>query len=353
MSTSGNNRALATIEGQTHTLVPSYSVSEIQQIATVIFDGGMFGMKSIPQVMTLLLVAQAEGIHPVNALREYHVIEGKPSLKADAMLARHQRSGGKVNWLKRTDTEVTAHFVGPLGEAKITWDQKRATQAQLWAKANFQKHPLQMLAARCVSEGVRAVNPAAIQGFYTPEEVQFFDDGQKQSYNPAERAAPTAAPDTRPEFEEVQPAAPVAAAPKLPRADDLKPPVYADKPQNGKYPVLTESDYIGLLYQFRRVGGASWQEAKKKLDANMLKTVNAQIRAGNLHIPKEEAHPRHLPESVAADWMATYFETKDHANWGEQLPFSLDDAARFIRGEWDSETGDLGEPIDMTNPTTT
>lgn len=346
-----HQKGLAVMDPQHSSLVPQYSLGELERVATVIYDGGMFGMKSIPQVMTLLLVAQAEGMHPVNALREFHVIEGKPSLKADAMLARHQRSGGKVNWITRSDACVEAEFIGPLGTAKIRWDQERATRAKLWGKDNFQKHPLQMLAARCVSEGVRAVNPAAIQGFYTPEEVQFFDDGQKSTYNPTERKQPAKAQDTRPEFEEVKEE---QAVPQYPAAPELAPPIDKPAQSNSKYAELDEVDYAGLLYQFRRVSGATWAEAQKKLDASMLKSVNARIASGSLRIPKDQARPRHLPVNVAAEWLATYLDKETHENWGgEDPPFSVEDAKRFVRGEWDDEVGDLGPAVDMDIVTTT
>lgn len=161
-----------------------FTIADMWQMSQAFAKSGMFGIRNPEQALSLLLIAQAEGIHPAKAMMEYHVIENKPSLKADAMLARHQRSGGKVSWIARADEKVTALFAGPLGEVEITWDKARAVKAGLWDKANFKKHPTQMLAARCISEGVRAVNPAAIQGFYAPEEVQFFEDSAPAS--PAE-----------------------------------------------------------------------------------------------------------------------------------------------------------------------
>lgn len=42
-------------------------------------------------------------------------------------------------------------------------------------KDNYKKFPRQMLRARVISEGVRAVYPGVLQGMYTPEEVQEFE----------------------------------------------------------------------------------------------------------------------------------------------------------------------------------
>ena len=111
------------------------------------------------------------------AARDYHIIEGKPSLKADAMLARFQQSGGKVGWVTMTDDAVVGVFSHPQGgEVTIDWTMARAKTAQLGGKGNWLKYPRQMLRARVISEGIRATYPACCVGVYTPEEVADFDD---------------------------------------------------------------------------------------------------------------------------------------------------------------------------------
>jgi hypothetical protein len=62
------------------------------------------------------------------------------------------------------------------------WDSERVKKAGLGG--NHNKYPLQMKAARCISEGVRASFPACLCGFYTPEEVQDFDTPKRQKENP-------------------------------------------------------------------------------------------------------------------------------------------------------------------------
>jgi hypothetical protein len=52
---------------------------------------------------------------------------------------------------------------------------QRAKEAGLTGKDNYKKFPRQMLRARVISEGVRAVYPGVLQGMYTPEEVGEFD----------------------------------------------------------------------------------------------------------------------------------------------------------------------------------
>lgn len=149
------------------------SVHDIHLMAEAIAKSNLFGIKKPEEAMALMLIAQAEGSHPAIAIRDYQLIQGKPSLKADAMLARFQSAGGKVEWLELTDKRVAAKFSHPAGgNISIDWDMKRAGDAGLSSKDNWKKYPRQMLRARVISEGIRTVFPGVLVGSYTPEEVQ-------------------------------------------------------------------------------------------------------------------------------------------------------------------------------------
>jgi hypothetical protein len=150
-------------------------MADIQKMAKVAADSKMFGFKNEAEAMAIMLLCQAEGMHPAIAMRDYHVINGRPSMKADAMLARFQLAGGKVHWPRMDDAEVTGVFSHPAGgEATITWNDETIKRAELSRNPMHQKYPRQMKRARCISEGIRAVYPACVAGVYTPEEVQDF-----------------------------------------------------------------------------------------------------------------------------------------------------------------------------------
>lgn len=152
-----------------HTIIP---FNEIQSMANVVAKAGCFGFKSPEQAAALMLVAQADGLHPAKAATHYHIIQGKPSLTADAMLARFQQAGGKVSWEAYGDDLVCGTFTHPAGgTVSITWNIARAKKAGV---GNLEKFPAAMLRARCISEGVRTVYPGVIVGLYTPEEVSTF-----------------------------------------------------------------------------------------------------------------------------------------------------------------------------------
>jgi hypothetical protein len=142
-------------------------------MAVAVVKSGLFGMKTVEQATALMLIAQAEGYHPALAARDYHIIQGRPTLKAETMMARFQQQGGKVEWKTLTDTEVTAVFSHPSGgSASITWTFEQAKKAGLTNKDNWKNYPRAMLRARVVSEGIRTVYPGVVLGVYTPEEVQ-------------------------------------------------------------------------------------------------------------------------------------------------------------------------------------
>lgn len=150
-------------------------VQDIERMALAIAGSGLFGMKTKEQAIALMLVAQSEGLHPARAALEYHIIQGRPSLKADAMLSRFQAAGGKVEWHDYEPAKVSATFSHPQGGSiRIEWTRKMADDAKLTNKDTWRQYPRQMLRARVISEGIRTVFPGVAVGIYTPEEVGDF-----------------------------------------------------------------------------------------------------------------------------------------------------------------------------------
>jgi hypothetical protein len=126
--------------------------------------------------MAVMIVAQAENKHPGTVVQEYDIIQGRPALKSQAILARFQQAGGKVEYITYTDDKVEMTFSHPAGGSlTLAWTMKQAASIGLASKDNWKKYPRAMLKARVVSEGVRAVYPACILGHYAVEEVMDFD----------------------------------------------------------------------------------------------------------------------------------------------------------------------------------
>lgn len=151
-------------------------LDQVERMAVAFAKSGLFGIKTPEQAVALMLIAQAEGMHPAIAARDYHVIQGRPALKADAMLARFQQAGGKVVWNAYSDTEVSGTFSHPAGgSATVAWTIAQAKNAGLTGKDVWKQYPRAMLRARVISEGIRTVYPGVSVGVYTPEEIEDFD----------------------------------------------------------------------------------------------------------------------------------------------------------------------------------
>ena len=156
--------------------------NEIENMALAVSKSKLFGVNTPEQAMSLMILCQAEGLHPGIAMRDYHIIQGRPALKADAMLARFQQAGGKVEWKEYTDAKVTGVFSHPSGGSlEVSWSLQQAKAIGIANKDNWKNYPRAMLRARVVSEGIRSVYPGCVVGVYTPEEVQDFAPPVPQS----------------------------------------------------------------------------------------------------------------------------------------------------------------------------
>lgn len=147
-----------------------WTLAAIEKAAEYVVQSKLFGVRTREEAVVLMLLAQAEGLHPVQAMTEYYVVNGRPALKAEAMLRRFLASGGRVEWHRLDDKAAEATFFHPAGgTVRIAWTIEDAQRAGLNSDA-WKKYPRAMLRARVVSEGIRTVYPVAV-GIYTPEEA--------------------------------------------------------------------------------------------------------------------------------------------------------------------------------------
>lgn len=163
----------AVVQFQPQNQVAAFSMSDMERVALAIAKGGLFGSTDPNAVLTLCMLAQAEGQHPAVVFRDYHIISGKPAKKSEAMQRDFLLAGGKIEWHQLDDDCVEATFSHPAGgSVKIAWDNARVAQAQLGGNAMHKKYPRQMKKARVIAEGVRTVWPSATSGLYESGEVQ-------------------------------------------------------------------------------------------------------------------------------------------------------------------------------------
>jgi len=185
------NQELVVHQSPSPTMIP---YSDIAQMGRVMAASKLFGIQNEQQAIALMLLCQSENMHPAVAMRDFHIISGRPALKADAMLARFKAAGGRVRWNEYTDECVSATFTAPDGDTiTVDWTPERVKKAQLGGNSMHSKFPRQMLKARCISEGIRAVYPGVLSGLYAPEEVREF-------IAPAETSGPALEPQPEPDI---------------------------------------------------------------------------------------------------------------------------------------------------------
>ena len=146
---------------------------QMESMASYIVRSKLFGAKDESQAMSLMLLAQAEGMHPMSAIQDFDIVQGRPARKTHSILARFQAAGGKVAWQEITATRACGVFSHPQGGSlEVEWTFEQAQKiGGLTSKDNWKNYPKAMLRARCIAEGVRAVFPGAIGGMMSVEEA--------------------------------------------------------------------------------------------------------------------------------------------------------------------------------------
>lgn len=146
---------------------------EMESMASYIVKSRLFGAKDEAQAMSLMLLAQAEGMHPMAAIQDFDIVQGRPARKTHSILARFQAAGGSVAWEEISGARACGSFSHKQGGSlRVEWTIEQAKRVGLTGKDNWKNYPQAMLRARCIAEGVRAVYPGAIGGMLSVEEAQ-------------------------------------------------------------------------------------------------------------------------------------------------------------------------------------
>ena len=212
-------------------------VSDMTVMADSIVKSGFYGFKNKEQVMAVMLVAQAENKHPASVVQEYDIIQGKPALKSQAILARFQLSGGSVQWDELTPKRVIGTFKHPQGGSlTVEWTIEMARQAGIYREGSgWSKYPEDMLRARVISRAVRSIYPACILGHYATEEVMDFDSPSLKHMGVAE---------------------------------DVKQPIEVIEASTGDYPIIKPDGEVYALYE----SPSDWIEAYADLASKVMQS---------------------------------------------------------------------------------
>lgn len=199
------------------------SVGDPIQAATTLGDmflqSGLFGIKERAQGHVLALACITEGMSPFQLMRRFHIVEGRLTQRADAMLAEFKAAGGRVRWIQWDEEAARAEFeyLGDKLENCYSWEMAQKSKYPFTRdgsiKANWAASRPDMLRARLITKTLRMIAPDIVAGIYTPEEL---DDDRLPTVERAPEApiAPLFDPSKEVKAKPVAESAPISEAPK-------------------------------------------------------------------------------------------------------------------------------------------
>lgn len=146
-------------------------------LAKVVVNSRMFSGYGTPEAAMLVIMAGREfGLGAMASLRSFHVVEGKPTMSAQAMMARCLEHPSCK--LFRVIRSRCTHEVAVVevqrrewAEPEVyTWTVEDAKRAGLTGRQNWSKYPRDMLINRCIAEAARFTWPEVMAGVYSPED---------------------------------------------------------------------------------------------------------------------------------------------------------------------------------------
>jgi len=132
-------------------------------------------VKSPEQAVAIMLKGREIGIPAMQAFSQINVIQGKPTVSAELMMALIYRAfpTAKIDFDKLDNDGCVIKAARPGGKQQtFSFSMDDAKAAGLTSKDNWKKYARAMLRSRAVSEMARSLFPDAIMGCsYTPEEM--------------------------------------------------------------------------------------------------------------------------------------------------------------------------------------
>ena len=208
------------------------NLAAIEKLGEMIAASGMFGSMTKSQGFVIACHCYTTETPLLEYQRKNMLLGNRPGIPYDAMVAAFQSAGGKIKVVEKSPDAARLILIydGTETPFELTWEQAKnepfvyspkmkeaeivamlrggnqaAIEKATKAKYATPRSRAVMLWARCISDAIRTVCPAANFGLYTPEEIDDIPDSDKTSGQSSTQPAPTAA-------------APTATAPTAPAA---------------------------------------------------------------------------------------------------------------------------------------
>lgn len=182
----------------------AYTVA--QSLAKTSFVPAQF--KGKPEEVAAAICVGAEiGLSPMASLRSIDVINGVPTLRANALRALIQRAGHHIHVVESTETRciVDGRRAGAGSDEtqRSVWTIDRAVKMGLAGKENWKRMPQSMLMARATTEIVRMIASDLLFGLASTEEMldEVTPSGPAPAAVSRKRREPAAQPIPEPDLE--------------------------------------------------------------------------------------------------------------------------------------------------------
>lgn len=178
------------------------TLDDVARMAKMAHASGLVKVAS-PEAAGVILLTGAElGLSPMQALRGIYVVDGKPTLSADLMVAIVKRADVCQWWRTAESTPETCTIEtqrrGDPAPSRRTWTIADAQRAGLTGRQPWRQYPATMLRHRCAADLAREVYPDVVLGLYDPEELDSGERVEQEAHGPVETPRVVIEPDPAP-----------------------------------------------------------------------------------------------------------------------------------------------------------
>jgi 5'-3' exonuclease len=167
--------SLVPMNGDYERQLEPQSMNQAVQLAQLLFKARLFGAYGTPEaVLSTVLSGRELGLSAMASLRAFHIVEGKPTMAADALRALVLKSG-KAKYFRCTErTAERATFETQRGDDPPFSLSYTVAEAQVAGvvkpNSGWVKHSADMCIARASAKLARLIYPDVCAGLYDPNE---------------------------------------------------------------------------------------------------------------------------------------------------------------------------------------
>lgn len=154
------------------------NIDEVQALAEVLAKSTLMPdalRNKVPDVVVSILAGQELGLSPMAAIRGVHVVQGKPVLSADTMVALVLSSGLAEYFSCVVDTDAVVTYETKRKNSphvqRASWSTEDTKRAGLQTKDNWRLYTKAMMKARAKAALARDTFPDVLAGCYDPDEI--------------------------------------------------------------------------------------------------------------------------------------------------------------------------------------